>query len=238
MSNPFTGEVAEKYDGFFETAFGRKVKEIEGEILVVSLKGFESAEILEVGCGTGVWIEFLRERGFKEPVGLDVSRDMLRVAKRKGLRKLVEGRAAGLPFKDSQFDGVMFITSLEFMVDRKRALLEAARVARRFILVGFLNAYSPMALFRKVKGFFKESVYSKGQFLTREEVEKAARWVGQVSPYSLKVESFKTSLNFSVDGFVNERLERLVGWSSPFGAFGVIRFRVVKRDGARKRDRV
>jgi len=233
VSNPFRGEVAENYDSFFETEFGRKVKEIEGELLVDGLKGFERAEVLEVGCGTGVWIEFLRERGFKEPVGLDASRDMLKVARRKGLRKLVEGRAAGLPFKNDRFDGVAFITSLEFVVDRRRALLEAARVARRFILVGFLNAHSVTALFRRVKGFFKESVYSKGRFLTREELERDARWVGEVSPYSLKVESFKTALNFSVDGFVSERLERLAGWNSPFGAFGVIRFRVVKRNGAR-----
>jgi len=235
-SNPFYGERALKYDLFFKTAFGRAVKELEGELLVEALKEFKGRELLEVGCGTGVWLEYLKEQGFKEPVGLDISRDMLKVAKAKGLRKLVEGSGAHLPFRKSSFDAVYFMTSLEFMVEKREALLEAARVSRKAVVVGFLNSFSLLNLYRKVKGLFKESVYSAGSFLSREEILKMARWVGEVSRYSLRVESFKTTLNFSVDGFVNPKVERLVGQELPTGGFGIIKFRVIKRDGAGKGD--
>ena len=231
-SNPFTGDRAKEYDSFFKSPFGRSVKELEGELLLTELKGLEGASLVEIGCGTGVWMEFLKERGFKEPVGVDISRDMLKVARKKGLKKLVEASACRLPFRDNTFDGALFITSLEFIVDRKRALLEAARVSRDFIIIGFLNAHSLLALHRRVRALFKESSYSRAHFLTREELLKLTRWVGEVSPYSLIVESFKTTLNFSIDGFVAKRLERAVGGNLPTGGFGLIRLRVVKRNGA------
>ncbi len=237
-SNPFFGERAFKYDLFFKTPFGRAVKELEGELLIKELREFKGRELLEVGCGTGIWIEYLREKGFGEPVGLDISKDMLKVAREKGLKRLVAGSGTHLPFRENTFDAVYFMTSLEFMVDKKRALLEAARVSRGAVVVGFLNAHSILNLCRRVKGLFKESSYSAGEFLTKEEIVKMARLVGEVSGYLLKVESFKTTLNFSVDGFVKPEIERRLGENLPTGGFGIIKFRIVKRNGAGKRDRV
>ena len=235
-SNPFHGEKAFKYDLFFKTPYGKEVKRLEGKLLREALEEFKEGELLEVGCGTGIWIEYLREFGFKEPVGLDISKDMLKVAKVKGLKKLVMGSATFLPFKDNSFDAVYFMTSLEFIVDRKRALLEAARVSRKAVVVGFLNSYSLLNLSRKVKSLFRESVYSGISFLTREELERLARWVGGKSNCALKLESFKTTLNFSVNGFVNPKLEEILGENLPFGGFGLTKFRVIKRDGAGKGD--
>jgi len=233
-NNPFKGKRALSYDSFFETPFGRKVKRLEGELLLKELEDFKEGELLEVGCGTGIWMKFLVENGFREPTGLDISEDMLRVARKKGLRKLVRGTGTLLPFRDSSFDASLFITSLEFMVDRKRALLEAARVSKKAVIVGFLNGHSLMNLVRRVRSFFTESSYSAAKFLTVDEIERMARWVGAVSNLSLRVESFRTTLNFSIDGFVNQELERKLGFNLPFGAFGLIKFKVIRRNGAGK----
>ena len=226
MSNPFTGKVAREYDRFFETPFGATVKRLEGELLLRVLSDFRSGELLEVGCGTGVWMEFLRENGFVEPVGLDLSMDMLLQAKKRGLKKLVNGTALHLPFPADSFDLTCFITSLEFISDRKGALLEAARVSRKGILVAFLNRYSLLNLYRWFKSLFGSSVYSPYTFITKSELEKLARYVNEVGRKRLKLEKFLTTLNLTLTNFVKEEWEKRLGFNSPFGAFGVALFKV------------
>ncbi len=234
MSNPFTGKAAWEYDRFFETSFGATVKKLEGELLLKVLSPFRGGDLLEVGCGTGVWMEFLKKNGFTEPVGLDLSMDMLLQAKKKGLKKLVNGTALKLPFPDDSFDLTYFVTSLEFITDRKRALLEAARVSRKGILVAFLNRYSLLNLYRWFKSNFGSSVYSLSTFITKSELEKLARYVNEAGRKRLKLEKFLTTLNLSLGTFIKEEWERELGFNSPFGAFGVVLFKV--KNGVSKRD--
>lgn len=226
MSNPFTGKVAREYDRFFETPFGATVKRMEGELLLSVLSGFREGALLEVGCGTGVWMEFLKERGFREPVGLDLSMDMLLQAKKKGLRKLVNGTALNLPFPNDSFDLTYFVTSLEFITNRKRALLEAVRVSRSGLVVAFLNRYSLLNIYRQLKAIFGNSVYSSSHFLTEEELKKLARYVNGAGRKRLKLEKFLTTLNLTFGSFVKEEWERKLGFNLPFGAFGVALFKV------------
>jgi len=237
-SNPFAGKKAIEYDNFFKTPFGRVVFELEKELLFLALEEFKGKELLEVGCGTGIWVKVLKDEGFEEPVGLDISLDMLKVARTKGLKKLLCGTGTELPFKDGSFSCTYFVTSLEFILDKRKALLEAARVSREKLVIAFLNKYSLLNLFRSLRGIFKETTYSRGSFLTKEEILRLARSVGESSPFSLKFESFYSTLNFSIDGFASRELERKLGFNLPFGAFGVIKFRVVRRDGAGKGNRV
>jgi len=226
VSNPFTGKVAKEYDNFFETEFGKTVKRLEGELLLKVLYPFKGRELLEVGCGTGIWMEFLKSNGFSEPVGLDLSRDMLFEAKRKGLRKLVNGTALNLPFLDDSFDLTYFVTSFEFITDKRRALLEAARVSKEAVLVAFLNRNSLLNLYREVKSFFKDSLYSSSSFITKEELLSLVRYVNEVGRKRLKLEKFYTTLNLTIGTFVREEWERKLGFNLPFGAFGVALFKV------------
>ncbi len=234
--NPFFGERAKRYDEFFESDTGRKIMLLEREVILELLKGEEEKELLEVGCGTGIWIKTLKEEGFKEPTGLDVSIDMLKEAKKKGLKKLVQGKGEELPFKDNAFNGSLFITSLEFIEGKKEALKEAVRVSKEFVLIAFLNRNSLMNILRLIKGVFKESVYLKGELLTKEKLLKMARLVRESTPWSLKLEKFRTTLNLSTDNFVNLKLERKL--NLPTGAFAAAKFRVIKRNGANKGHRI
>jgi SAM-dependent methyltransferase len=76
-------------------------------------------------------------------VGLDRSLPMLRQAS-DSTRRIgwVLGEASALPFGDRSFDVVSFVTTLEFLPDPRRALVEATRVARRGIVLGVLNRRS------------------------------------------------------------------------------------------------
>ncbi len=88
---------------------------------------------LDIGCGTGTFLEALRKRGGGELYGLDISKRMLRVAKRKhrGM-EFVRGSALCLPFRDSSFDAVFSTMMMHHLTHEERvaALKEIRRVLR------------------------------------------------------------------------------------------------------------
>jgi ubiquinone/menaquinone biosynthesis C-methylase UbiE len=91
----------------------------------------ESGRVLDVGCGTGTFLERLGEGPF-ECVGVDVSDAMVERANARG----VDARKAAadeLPFVDGSFDVVTCIAVLHHLIDPAlvhRAILEMARVLR------------------------------------------------------------------------------------------------------------
>jgi len=233
-NSPFCGRVAKEYDSFFETEFGRKVFNLEKELLLKILKGKRNKEILEVGCGTGIWMKTLINEGFKEPIGIDVSLDMLIIAKKKGLRKLIKGDACCLPFARDSVDIVLFMTSLEFINDARKAFVEAVKVAREAVIVGFLNRYSLLSAYRYLKSLFKTTTYKKANFLSVDEIRNFARFAREVTGKVITFDTFYTTLNLCVDGFLNEEIERKLGFNLPVGGFGIVRFGVKKRDGSKR----
>ena len=233
--NLFSGKKAREYDRFFETAYGRTVFELEKELLLKVLNRKET--LLEVGCGTGIWMETLKKEGFSEPIGLDISRDMLEIAREKGLRKLVLGNAEILPFKPNSVDTTLFITSLEFMKNRKKAFLEAVRVTRKSVVVAFLNRYSVLSLYRFLRSLYRKSVYKAANFLTIDEVKQLARYAREIlRDKIIAVDKIHSTLNLTIDGFVSRELEETIGFNSPFGGFTVIKLYIRDRHETGKRD--
>lgn len=100
-------------------------------------------KLLDIGCGTGMFLEFFWSCGF-DLTGMDKSPDMLALAREKmGHRAdLHLGSAEHLPFEDREFDYVSLVTVLEFVENPALVLREAARVARKGLVVGFLNRWS------------------------------------------------------------------------------------------------
>ena len=60
-----------------------KCAELAKQCLVTDEKAAES-EVLDMGCGTGLVGQYLKERGFKKIVGIDASKGMLEKAEVKG----------------------------------------------------------------------------------------------------------------------------------------------------------
>ena len=227
MAKPeFSGPRAESYDAFFSTPFGAKVADLEAKLVLNALSGLKEKVVLEVGSGTGMWLKVLVEKGFTEPIGLDISADMLKVARKKGLRRLVLGDAHRLPFSSNSVDAVLFVTSLEFMREPVKALAEAVRVSRELLVVAFLNRRSLLCTFRRIKAVFKESVYAGARFLTFKDVERMALEAGRVARKQVVFTGRQTTLNLCVDGIVSRKLESLLGFSLRFGGFAVAKFRV------------
>lgn len=86
--------------------------------------------VLDVGCGTGVFLGMALDRG-AEPHGLDASEALLALAReRVPGADLRAGDMESLPWPDDHFDVVTGFNSFFFAADLVAALREAGRVAR------------------------------------------------------------------------------------------------------------
>ena len=91
------------------------------------------SDVLDVGCGTGAVIELLHG---KHPgaryVGLDLTPDMIAVAKAKGLDgcEFVVGDAEDLPFAANSFDAVLTSNSFHHYPNPERFFAGVHRVLR------------------------------------------------------------------------------------------------------------
>jgi ubiquinone/menaquinone biosynthesis C-methylase UbiE len=138
-------EIASKYDGWAESRQGQFVLQHEKRLFQRLLSPWPRRRqtLLEPGCGTGIFLEFFWEAGF-DVSGIDSSSAMLaRARKRLGSKaELHLGQVEDLPFEDNEFDFVALITVLEFCSNPEAVIKEAARVARKGLVIGFLNKHS------------------------------------------------------------------------------------------------
>jgi ubiquinone/menaquinone biosynthesis C-methylase UbiE len=93
------------------------------------------AEVLEVGCGTGVLTRQLAGLDHVASViGVDLAPSLVQKARElaSGLEnvRFEEGDARSLPFEDEAFDVVVFDSTLSHVPEPERAMREAARVLR------------------------------------------------------------------------------------------------------------
>jgi SAM-dependent methyltransferase len=86
--------------------------------------------VLDVGCGTGVFLRLVRDRGAR-PFGLDASDALLEIAReRVPDADLRVGEMEALPYEDDSFDLVTGFNAFFFASDFVAALREAGRVAK------------------------------------------------------------------------------------------------------------
>ena len=94
------------------------------------IRDMGAERILEVGCGTGHWLESL-EGTSGELYGLDLSAAMLGKARQRGRGfHLTRGRAGQLPFPDDSFDLVFCANAIHHFQQQRRFVTEAQRLLR------------------------------------------------------------------------------------------------------------
>jgi ubiquinone/menaquinone biosynthesis C-methylase UbiE len=163
----------ERYERWFESPFGKRADRIEQQILGHLLSGVgEARSLLDVGCGTGHFAALWAASGLTA-VGLDRDLEMLAFARghRPGF-PVMRGDAMALPVPDRCVDVVAMVTVLEFLDDPEQGLREAARVARRALLMGVLNSASPVAWSRRLR---RARAYRQARFYSPWRLKQRVR---------------------------------------------------------------
>jgi SAM-dependent methyltransferase len=127
-----------RYDGLaaWYEEFRPALREDELDALE-HLLGPGRGRCLDLGCGTGVALEPLRRLGWTV-LGVDVSDDLLAVARNRGMRAELAS-AEALPFDDASFDAAVSIWTHTDVDDFPAVLAELARVLRHgapFVYIG------------------------------------------------------------------------------------------------------
>jgi SAM-dependent methyltransferase len=144
-----------EYEAWYQTARGSWIAGREFDLMRRLLGPPDGATLLDVGCGTGHFSRRFAAAGLRV-AGLDPDPAMLEHA--RGLGGGVSyrpGTGTGLSFGDNAYDYVTSVTSLCFIADPERALLEMWRVARRAVLLGLLNRHSLLYRQKRDRGAYR-----------------------------------------------------------------------------------
>ncbi|XHH10083.1 MAG: class I SAM-dependent methyltransferase [Candidatus Bathyarchaeia archaeon] len=171
-------ETAIEYEKSYQTTYHR-AQTLEKTLLKKLLSQFSDAEnVLEVGCGTAHFTRWFSTLGLK-CIGIDTSNGMLKQAKKHWSQgTLLKSDGSHLPFQDNSFDLVAFITSLEFIRDAELALVEAARVTRKGLILGLLNKHIGATLKRKLSKK-QDAVFSQATYYTLQDIENMLNKTGK-----------------------------------------------------------
>ncbi|MBU1129772.1 class I SAM-dependent methyltransferase [Patescibacteria group bacterium] len=125
----------EKYDKDYynRSGIGKSL-----EVVLIRLVNFgvlrgikNGGKVLDLGCGQGVWLRYLRKKGF-DGWGLDMSRVAIEEAiKRLGKKKLIVGNLKGAGFKKDFFDAVTCFHVLEHVKKADSLVKEVFRVLKK-----------------------------------------------------------------------------------------------------------
>jgi len=91
----------------------------------------KDAKIVDVGCGTGRFLQSASEAGLRT-YGLDISDEAVKVARKNSPKSEInQGAGENLPWENNFFDYVSCLGSLEHFEDVDRGLLELVRVGKQ-----------------------------------------------------------------------------------------------------------
>jgi ubiquinone/menaquinone biosynthesis C-methylase UbiE len=158
-----------------------------GEQAIARMNVSAEANVLDVGCGSG-WAARLLAPGAGHVIGIDVSDEMIRVAREQSINfanvEYEVASAENLPFPDNTFTHAFSMESLYYYADIGKALREIARVLH------------PGGLFVTVVDLYQENLPSH-------------QWIKTLKvPVQLLTTAAYRSL-LEAAGFINIRDERL-----------------------------
>lgn len=101
-----------------------------GQALLDLASRYKNGEILEVGSGTGYWLNLFNQVT-SNLFGLDYSLGMIRQARKQSAPlQLLRGSGISLPYRDESFDLLYSVDAVHHFVDHQAFISEAFRVLK------------------------------------------------------------------------------------------------------------
>ena len=177
----------ETYWSQFADEFEQKQQHVVGDKILFLikdelLKEEDLGEVLELGCGTGLFSESLQKVS-KNIIATDFSEEMVAAARvtRANLKnvRFEKADALNLEYENESFDTVFMANLIHVIGDAKRVIQESKRVLKNggcLIVTSFsideINFFSKMAMgIRYLKTFGKPSADATKEKTTRKSVE-------------------------------------------------------------------
>jgi SAM-dependent methyltransferase len=187
--------VADAYAAKVETAPYNALYERPAMLALLPPVG--GRDVLDAGCGTGIYAELLADRGARV-AGVDGSAAMVEHARRRLAGRGVELRVADLraplPFADGSFDGIVSALVLHYLRDWSVPLAEFRRVLRPDGWLAFSTHHPAVEVAR----------FGRERYLDVELLEDTWDWVGTVRFYRRPVSRIVNDLADA--GFAIERM--------------------------------
>jgi SAM-dependent methyltransferase len=115
-------------EGYYRYREATRDFSIEAELIFRMLDTSLNVRVLEVGCGGGALLAFMREHGL-DPTGSDLLPEAVRLAREAAPGcEVIEADAARLPFPDASFDRLVSHHLVEHLPDLPATLAEWKRV--------------------------------------------------------------------------------------------------------------
>jgi 2-polyprenyl-3-methyl-5-hydroxy-6-metoxy-1,4-benzoquinol methylase len=156
-----------------DAAYRRSARALR-QIILPWIPGDRSASLLDVACGVGFTVEMLREEGYSNVTGIDLSPEQVHLARRRGLPVRQEDVFEHLDGKPSAYDVILAFDFLEHLHrDELIRFLDLTREALRpggRLLVKTPNANSPLATRMRWLDLTHENIFTdrslRAAFLT------------------------------------------------------------------------
>ena len=161
-------EPFEKFSDDYDKWFVKHQKLYEAELKAVKvlMKRFENG--IEIGVGTG---RFAKPLGIKK--GLEPSKKMAKIAKKRGIEVIDDAKAEDMPFEDEEFDFVLMVTTICFVDDVSKTIKEIWRILKKegVLIIGFVDKNTPLGK-KYLANKDKSRFYKSAKFFSSEEVTK------------------------------------------------------------------
>lgn len=143
---------------------------------------------LEIGCGEGATLEYLKSAGASFVAGVDINEEAIAVAATRGLdlSLAADVEKNGLPFKECEFDALIMADVLEHLVEPWETLRRLSGYLKNdgYVLISIPNVRH----YRVLRDLVLRDEWSYGEsgildsthlrFFTLKEVEKLLRYAG------------------------------------------------------------
>ena len=139
----------------------------------------KNLKIVDIGCGTGLVGKFLQNKGYLYYDGLDISEEMLEIAKSRGYRYLSLGSLQNkLPYEDNAYDAVFCVGVFTHGHVNSNGLDELIRITKKNGFIIFTineGVYEDYQFDKKIpvmekEGLIKVINFEKKDYMTKKNV--------------------------------------------------------------------